>query len=123
MMKKLGLLLLFFGLLLIACDDVSDEYVEDIFDESDDAEADFDDEFADDEVVDEEMDKDDDTAVSSPTTSTADFAYTDCPFDASGDIECGTLTVPEDRSDANSPTIELAVAIVAAPDGATQNHR
>ncbi|MCA9925661.1 MAG: alpha/beta hydrolase, partial [Anaerolineales bacterium] len=56
------------------------------------------------------------TAVSSPTTS-ATFQPNTCPFDAAGDIECGTLTVPEDRSDANSPAIQLAVAIVHAPNG------
>ena len=109
-MKKFGLLLLFFGLLLIACDEVSDEYMEDIFDEPVSDEADFEDE-GDAGVV---------TAVTSPTTATTDFAFTDCPFDAPADIECGFLTVPEDRSSANSPTIELAVAIVAAPDGATE---
>ncbi|MCB8926966.1 MAG: alpha/beta hydrolase [Ardenticatenaceae bacterium] len=107
-MKKIGILLLL-ALLLIACEDVSDDYVDDVFDEPIGNEEDF---------VDE-VDEDVDTAVSSPT-NTADFEYTDCPFDASGDIECGYLTVPEDRSDANSPMIQLAVAIVAAPDGATE---
>ena len=106
-MKKFGLLLLFLSLLLNACEDVSDEYVEDIFDEP-----------VSDKVDDGAEDVGVDTAVS-PSTST--FQFTDCPFDApGGDIECGTLTVPEDRSDASAPTIELAVAIVAAPDGATE---
>ena len=114
-MKKLTLLLLLLVLVLMACGDEFDEF-EDEFDDPIGDEAEFDDGFVDDEVEEGEGD----TAVSSTTTtSTADFEYTDCPFDAPGDIECGYLTVPEDRSDASSPTIALAVAIVAAPDGAT----
>ena len=54
------------------------------------------------------------TAVS-PTYQTAD-----CPIDIPRgyDVACGYLTVPENRTLANSPAIELAVAIVAARDGA-----
>lgn len=105
-MKKFGLLLLFLSLLLNACEDVSDEYVEDIFDEP---------------VSDKVDDGAEDVGVDTAVSSTSTFQFTTCPFDApSGDIECGTLTVPEDRSDASAPTIDLAVAIVAAPDGATE---
>ncbi|MBK7895873.1 MAG: alpha/beta fold hydrolase [Anaerolineaceae bacterium] len=110
-MKKYALLLLLLALVLIACDD---EFVDE-FDDPISDQADFEDEFTDEDCVEEA-----DTAVPLPTTATtADFQFTDCPFNASGDIECGFLTVPEDRSSASSPTIELAVAIVAAPDGAT----
>ncbi|MCB8978425.1 MAG: alpha/beta fold hydrolase [Ardenticatenaceae bacterium] len=108
-MKKFGLLLLvLLGLLLFACDDGADEIVDDF-----------------DRPVRDQIDTADEgdsgnTAVVSSTT--ADFQTTDCPFDMPRgyDIECGYLTVPEDRSDASSPTIELAVAIVAAPDGASE---
>ncbi len=110
-MKKLGLFLLLLSLTLIACDDVGDEFDEAV-DEPIGNAANVDTE------IDVEEDEVVDTAVSTSTTNT--FQYTDCPFDASGDIECGTLTVPEDRTDANSPTIELAVAIVAAPDGGSE---
>jgi len=50
------------------------------------------------------------------------YVVADCPFDIpdSYDIECGYLTVPENRSDPNSASIDLAVAIVygenPAPD-------
>lgn len=44
---------------------------------------------------------------------TSDFRSAPCPFDAPTDrpVECGFLTVPEGRSAAGSPGIELAVAI------------
>lgn len=109
-MKKFGILLLLLsGLLLIACEDVSDEYVENIFDEPVGDESDTADEGS-----------GGNTAVVSSTT--VDFQTADCPFDVPRgyDIECGYLTVPEDRRDASSPTIDLAVAIVAAPDGASE---
>lgn len=54
-------------------------------------------------------------AAQSPTSS---YTVTDCPEDmnypANREVECGTLTVPENRSDPNSNTIELAVFIVRA---------
>lgn len=42
-----------------------------------------------------------------------------CPFGVPGGmrVECGFLTVPEDRSQPTSRTIQLAVAIVRAPSG------
>jgi pimeloyl-ACP methyl ester carboxylesterase len=48
----------------------------------------------------------------------AEFTASNCPFDVPGssDVECGYLTVPENRSLAKTPTIGLAVAIVYAPD-------
>ncbi len=106
-MKKFGLLLLLLSLALVACDE---------FDE------DFDDSFEDTAVSDDEFFDDEDgvgeTAVSLPGT----FQSSDCPFATprGADVECGYLTVPEDRSSANGPTIRLAVAIVAAPGGATE---
>jgi pimeloyl-ACP methyl ester carboxylesterase len=45
------------------------------------------------------------------------FETAACPFDTGADLECGYLTVPENRGKADSPTIQLAVAILAAPDG------
>ncbi len=106
-MKKLGLLLLFLGLALFACDDVSDEFIGEY-------ETDFDDE-RDGEGEEDEVR---DTAVEFSET----FESTDCPFDIprGAEIECGFLTVPEDRSSGNSPGIALAVAIVAAPDGSSE---
>jgi len=46
-----------------------------------------------------------------------EFVADDCPFVVpSGEaVDCGYLLVPENRSDPNSPTIELAVAIVRSP--------
>ncbi len=54
--------------------------------------------------------------------SEASYVTDDCPFDIPNgySMECGYLTVPENRSDPNSATIDLAVAIVLvanpAPD-------
>ena len=72
-----------------------------------------------------EMDEEN-AAVTSPILETepsvfpSEFTTGECPFDlpSSSDVECGYLTVPENRSLAESPWIELAVAIVYAPDGA-----
>ena len=104
-MKKLGLLLLLLSLTLIACEELPD---------------DFDEEFTEplEEAVGFEKEEVGGTAVSPSGT----FQTTDCLFDTprSADIDCGLLTVPEDRSDPNSPTIQLAVAIVAAPDGSRE---
>ncbi|MEM7346152.1 MAG: alpha/beta fold hydrolase, partial [Chloroflexota bacterium] len=45
----------------------------------------------------------------------AQFEAGTCPFDTPGAVvECGFLLVPENRTRADSPTIELAVAIVRA---------
>ncbi|NJK78907.1 MAG: alpha/beta hydrolase [Chloroflexaceae bacterium] len=48
------------------------------------------------------------------------FAVASCPFEPESDatIECGYLVVPEDRTNADSPEIELAVAIIRSPDPA-----
>ncbi len=110
-MKKLGMLLLLLSLSLIACDDVSDEYVEDIFDEPVADEAD---------LAEEDVDVNDREGAETAVAATNSFQFTDCPFDAPAEIECGYLTVPEDRSSADSRTIELAVAIVAAPAGGSE---
>ncbi len=64
------------------------------------------------------------TATAEPTPQpAADFESAPCPFDlpegqVEGEtVECGYLLVPEDRSDPNSATLRLAVAIFRHPDG------
>jgi pimeloyl-ACP methyl ester carboxylesterase len=42
------------------------------------------------------------------------FEPAPCPRSFSGDVECGYLTVPEDRENPESPTIRIAVAIFHA---------
>lgn len=64
-------------------------------------------------------------AVEEPAAAVAgggDGVYerADCPFDSDADVECGYLTVPENRTKADSPLIQLAVAILYAPDGSTE---
>jgi pimeloyl-ACP methyl ester carboxylesterase len=63
-------------------------------------------------------------AVDTPATAitAGDYEPADCPFDIPDgyDITCGYLTVPESRSKTTTPDIQLAVALVAAPDGATE---
>ena len=130
--KTFLLLFLFFGIVLTACDD---GYYDE-FDEFDDELGEFDDEFMDeldepiedepieDEPIEEVSNEDElgeETAVSPLNTANSSSSYQTnaCPFDAANNIECGTLTVPEDRSDANSPDIHLAVAIVPAPNGSS----
>jgi pimeloyl-ACP methyl ester carboxylesterase len=52
-----------------------------------------------------------------------DFKYMDCPFEIPEDmpeeyvydIQCATLSVPEDRLQLDSPKIQLAVAVVKTP--------
>ncbi|MGY1844655.1 alpha/beta hydrolase [Modestobacter sp. SYSU DS0875] len=60
--------------------------------------------------------EDDDTAA--PSAAAREVAWGACDFDvpAGVDIECGTLEVPADRDDPDSPTIELAFGVVAAAD-------
>lgn len=48
------------------------------------------------------------------------YERADCPFNSDADVECGYLTVPENRTKADSPLIQLAVAILYAPDGSTE---
>ncbi len=45
------------------------------------------------------------------------FETAACPFESDAPVRCGYLTVPENRTIKNSPTIQLAVAILSAPDG------
>ena len=45
------------------------------------------------------------------------FETAGCPFETDAPIQCGYLTVPENRTISNSSTIQLAVAILSAPDG------
>jgi pimeloyl-ACP methyl ester carboxylesterase len=110
-MKKFGLLLLLLSLTLIACDDGSDAFVDD-FEVLSGNDAEFVEEMDAEELANGE------TAVSPSGT----FQAADCPFATprGREIECGILIVPEDRSDANAPRIELAVAIVTAPDGSSE---
>ncbi|MBK9123693.1 MAG: alpha/beta fold hydrolase [Chloroflexi bacterium] len=57
----------------------------------------------------------DDAPVSPPaTTAGGDFGAVECPFDVQRnlDVRCGTLSVPENRSDPNSATIQLMVAVI-----------
>jgi hypothetical protein len=62
-------------------------------------------------------------AVSPPPRQiTPVFQQAHCPFPVSGDfvegkdVKCGFLVVPEDRSQPQSPTIRLAVAIFKTPN-------
>ncbi|MCB8982556.1 MAG: alpha/beta fold hydrolase [Ardenticatenaceae bacterium] len=75
----------------------------------------------DDAVVDGGM-VDEETAVQSPLITAVSGAYqpADCPFNAPGryNVACGYLTVPENRANVDSQDIQLAVAIVPAPNGA-----
>ena len=88
---------------------------------------------SDETILDEEVNGE--TAVANPPvqesladpsaimTTAADFSPAACPFDlpTGFEIECGYLTVPENRTLPDSPEILLAVAIVAAQRGsATQ---
>jgi pimeloyl-ACP methyl ester carboxylesterase len=94
-MKNILLPLLVLAFLLAACDEPIDELVIE-------------------EVA-------EDTAVTAPTnTASGEFHEDNCPFAVPNDYDiiCGWLTVPENRTLADSADIELAVAIVSAPDGA-----
>jgi pimeloyl-ACP methyl ester carboxylesterase len=48
-----------------------------------------------------------------------DIAWGPCPIElpTRRHVDCGSLLVPEDRGDPGSPTIEMAFAIVRAPEG------
>lgn len=58
----------------------------------------------------------DEEEIDRPESSDA-YEPTDCPYDPPGhlDIECGYVTVPENRTISDSPDIQLMVAIVRAP--------
>lgn len=64
--------------------------------------------------------------IDATQTQTAMFEEATCPFELSLDqaegetVECGYLTVPEDRTDPESRNIRLAVAIFRHPDGNPQ---
>jgi pimeloyl-ACP methyl ester carboxylesterase len=57
-----------------------------------------------------------------PVGESAAFREADCPFDLPPglNVYCGYLLVPENRSRASSPTIQLAVAVRPAPEGTGQ---
>ncbi len=110
--KQYTLLFIFLGLLLTACDIDSYDYSQ-----------------SEDEVFDLDEELEEETAVSNPQTSenetevadfdsTANFETSDCSFEIPNryDVECGYLTVPENRTQPQSPDIQLAVAILYAPD-------
>ena len=107
-MKTFLPLLLLLGLFFTACDDA---YYDDEF--SDEYEDEYDDEFS------QSVDAGEGETAVYPTTNSGEFSPGTCPFNVpSGyDIECGILTVPEDRTEANTPNIQLAVAIVHAAEG------
>lgn len=75
-----------------------------------------------DDTLEEDMLVDDKPAIQSNgvTAVSGDYQPADCPFNAPNryNVECGYLTVPENRTIADSPDIQLAVAIVPAPNGA-----
>jgi pimeloyl-ACP methyl ester carboxylesterase len=100
-MKKYLLLAILFGFVTGACGIFDEEPVEEPVEETGGA-----------------VENGQEAAVYNPSEAGNDgsFEVDDCPFDIpSGyDIECGYLTVPENRTVVNSPTIELAVAIVYA---------
>ena len=77
-----------------------------------------DDEFLDDEFADDEFAGDGGLPADGGSGVLNRFAASDCPFEIPRgfDVRCGYLTVPENRTRADSPAIELAVAIVAAPN-------
>ena len=97
-MKTFLSFLVFLGLFLMACDDSYDTYGNEL---SEPAAAEG------------------ETAVYA-NNSAGEFQWGTCPFDTPGsyDIECGTLAVPENRSQTDAPDIQLAVAIIHAADGA-----
>jgi pimeloyl-ACP methyl ester carboxylesterase len=63
--------------------------------------------------------------TATPTQSPGKFIGSSCGFklppslSEGVNLECGYLVVPEDRSDPNSPSLQLAVAILRHPQGAT----
>lgn len=77
----------------------------------------------DDVALEEEEPVESGNTIANPPASDGDsgeasYIEADCPFDVPGgyDIECGYMTVPENRTRPDSATIRLAVAIVYAPD-------
>jgi pimeloyl-ACP methyl ester carboxylesterase len=50
--------------------------------------------------------------IPTPTPAGVRFEPADCPFGAFTGVECGTLTVPEDRSQPDGSQVQLAVAII-----------
>ncbi|TWH75216.1 alpha/beta hydrolase [Modestobacter roseus] len=60
----------------------------------------------------------DDDAAASSSAPAREVSWGACDVDvpAGVDLECGTLEVPADRTDPDSPTIELAFGVVAAAD-------
>src|SRR5260221_8865269 len=61
------------------------------------------------------------TPTGTASTTTKQFASAQCPFSLSlqfvdgQNVRCGYLTVPEDRSDPTSHSIQLAVAVFKTP--------
>ena len=67
-----------------------------------------------------------DPVASEPENAEPVYAVVECPMPVASDldVECGTVTVPENRDDPDGGDVELAVARVrsASPDGATLAH-
>ncbi|MGV2437731.1 MAG UNVERIFIED_CONTAM: hypothetical protein LVT10_24850 [Anaerolineae bacterium] len=40
------------------------------------------------------------------------FTYVECPFDATEGVQCGTLTVLENRANPNGFTLDLFVTVI-----------
>jgi len=60
-------------------------------------------------------------SVVSAQPDTPTFEPADCPYDAPARVSCGWLTVPENRADPASATVELAVAVVEAQNPTAGN--
>ena len=144
-MKKivLGLLILVLFLAMTACDDsegiddetfeqqdsgeVGDSFLVDgdevggeVVDDGKEDDGQASEDLEDDPTDEPQPDKEPVTDASSSTILDGTFETSDCPFDTEADVECGYLTVPENRGRANSPDIQLAVAILFAPDGSQE---
>ncbi len=116
------------GILLLACQTLtgSDPGIEfEGFEETFDGQAPEDSQAQQSEAASNDNQGQDTSGQSAKTgLSLSDGSYSpgECPFEIPTGIEmsCGVLVVPENRTLAGSPLIELAVAIVSAPDGTNQ---
>lgn len=75
---------------------------------------------ADDVAAPAEIDGEEAPAMAANAGPDGIYETADCPFDAGPQVECGYLTVPENRAIADSPAIQLAVAILFAPEGGVE---
>lgn len=128
------LLLLLLSLSVTACAIEDDTYYEDTIafeedaefedelDELDPIDEDYEEDLAledpepDAEAVDSAPESETETQDTASESASAGWGYSpiSCAFDVPNNVECGILTVPENRSKADTPMIELAVAIIRA---------